>query len=189
MALSMGSLVVAALALVVSVIAARRQLVLAHRSNVLPVILQAFKESRTPEFSASVEYVLNRLQSEHPHDDGYQSLPPGPKSHVRRVGLFYDDVGKLVAHDVVEEALVLGAYGGNILATWQVLAPYVYSEAAKRGAAYGVSARDAHPLPYFEDLAARAHRTPRASVHTRLGLRRLPPTAGLAAAPTHAPSG
>lgn len=161
------ALALSAVALVTSVVTARRQLLLAHNSNVLPVIIEMFKDTRQAEFQKAIEYVGNRLAAEHGPDNGYRNLPPEPKGHIRRIGLFYDDVGKLVAHDVVDERLVIGAYGSNVVRMWEVLAPYVYSE-RRRGA---------KSMLYFEDLAARAKATSMEEVHAAIGLNRYPPAA------------
>ncbi|MDQ0600804.1 hypothetical protein QF037_005149 [Streptomyces canus] len=77
------------------------------------------------------------------------------KRDIRRVSLFYDDVGKLVAHGVVEESLIIGSYGLNIVNMWDVLAPYIYKERILTTKA----------MLYFEDLAARAKARPMESVH------------------------
>ncbi|MFI7413634.1 hypothetical protein ACIBU0_33760 [Streptomyces sp. NPDC049627] len=86
--------------------------------------------------------------------------------HIRRVGLFYDDIGKLVAHGIVDERLILGAYGDAIPGTWDTLAPYICAE------------REKHrnlSMVYFEDLAHRAGRTTMQHLHVAAGLRARPP--------------
>jgi hypothetical protein len=159
------AVLLSAIALATSFAVSRRQLRLAQNSNVLPVIIQMFKETREPEFSRAVEYISRRLATDHPHSNGYRSLPREPRDHIRRIGLFYDDVGKLVAHGVVKEQLVIGAYGLNIVRMWEALAPYIYSERAQ----------SAKSMLYFEDLAARASATSMDSVHAAVGLRQYPP--------------
>jgi hypothetical protein len=171
-----GSLVLNLLALAVSMgafatsaVAAQRQLKLANDSNVLPIIIDVFKETRTPEFSRSMEFIREQLPTSYSPGDGYRNLPDEVKAHIRRVGLFYDDVGKLVAHGVVDEHLILGAYGRAIVRTWERLAPFIYGE------------REKHrnlTMTYFEDLAYRAKSTPMQDVHRVVGLRRLPPATG-----------
>lgn len=143
-----------------------RQLRLADNSNLLPVIIDMFKETRSPEFLRSVEYIRAELPG-HPHDNGYRHLPEEPREHIRRVGMFYDDLGKLVAHGVVDERLVLGTYHRNVQRMWEFLGPYVYSERAEH---------DTLTMAYFEDLAARAKATSGRAIHAELGLRRLPAT-------------
>ncbi|MGP4050013.1 DUF4760 domain-containing protein [Streptomyces sp. 2A115] len=80
--------------------------------------------------------------------------------------VFYDDVGKLVAFGVVDERLVIGSHGLNIVSMWDALAPYIYRERVLSTPA----------MLYFEDLAARAKTRPMATVHAQLGLSQcLPP--------------
>ncbi|WP_328692746.1 hypothetical protein OHA74_29980 [Streptomyces phaeochromogenes] len=166
LALNVLVLLVSIATLITSLVVARRQLRLAHNSNVLPIIIDMFKDTREPEFSRSIEYLLSEFTGQYPHEDGYLNLPPEPKAHIRRVALFLDDAGKLVAHGVVDERIILGSYAVLIARTWETLAPYVYSERARQGN---------FTMIYLEDLAARARSTPASSVHAALGLRRLPP--------------
>jgi hypothetical protein len=165
LALNLVAVLVAAIALATSVAVSRRQLRLAQNSNVLPIVLQLFKETREPEFSRAIEYISTRLAIEHAPDHGYRSLPPDVKRDIRRVSLFYDDVGKLVAFGVVEERLIIGSYGLNIVNMWDVLAPYIYKERMLTTRA----------MLYFEDLAARAKARPMDSVHAQLRLGQCPP--------------
>jgi hypothetical protein len=167
-ALNLLALFVSAGALASSLGVSLRQLRLADNSNVLPVIIDMFKETRSPEFLQSVEYIRHELAAGHPHDNGYRHLPEEPKAHIRRVGMFYDDVGRLVAHGVVDERVVLGTYHRNVQRMWEFLSPYIYAERAEH---------DTLTMPYFEDLAARARATSGAAIHAQLGLRRLPPPA------------
>ncbi|ORT58875.1 hypothetical protein BKD26_17050 [Streptomyces sp. CB03238] len=129
------------------------------------MVTQMFKETREPEFSQAIEYISTRLAAEHSPENGYRRLPPEAKGHIRRISLFYDDVGKLVAHGVVEERLIIGSYGLNIVNMWDVLAPYVYRERMLTTKA----------MLYFEDLAARAKARPMAEVHAQIGLSECPP--------------
>ncbi|MGI5405074.1 DUF4760 domain-containing protein [Streptomyces sp. CA-135486] len=152
-------------ALATSVAVSRRQLRLAQNSNVLPVVIQLFRETREPEFSQAIEYVSTQLAADHPPDSGYRRLPPEAKRHVRRISLFYDDVGKLVAHGVVDERLIIGSYGLNVVNMWDALAPYIYRERILTTKA----------MLYFEDLAARAKARPMETVHAEIGLSQCPP--------------
>lgn len=89
------ALAISVISLATSAVVSARQLRLANNSNVLPVVVELFRETRQPD---------------------------------RLVSLFYDDVGKLVAHGVVDERLIIGSYGPNIVNMWEVLAPYFYRE-------------------------------------------------------------
>ncbi|MCM2394237.1 DUF4760 domain-containing protein [Streptomyces albipurpureus] len=128
----------------------------------LPIVIELFRETREPEFSEAIAYIGTRLAIEHSPEHGYRRLPP---EVLRRVSLFYDDVGKLVAHGVVDERLVIGSYGLNIVTMWDALAPYICRERALT----------THAMSYFEDLAARAKARPMSAVHASIRLARCPP--------------
>ncbi|MET9151706.1 hypothetical protein ABZX82_10620 [Streptomyces griseoflavus] len=169
MSLSVAStvlaLVISVVSLVASSVVSARQLQLAHNSNLLPVVVELFRETRQPHFSRAIEYISLELAREHSPEFGYRRLPEEPLRHVRCVSLFYDDVGKLVAHGVVDERLIIGSYGPNIVNMWSVLAPYIYRERELTTKA----------MIYFEDLAYRARARPQARVHAELGLQISPP--------------
>jgi hypothetical protein len=137
----------------------RRQIHSAEGGNQLPVVMEAFQTSRAPGWVPAEEYILTRLAIEHPSDGGHRALPHEVREHTHMIGLFYDDLGKLVAHRIVDKRLVIGAYGGNIVRLWDVLAPYVYAERRLRGTHFWV---------YFENLAAVTAETPPESVYARL---------------------
>ncbi|WP_405733944.1 hypothetical protein OG607_38610 [Streptomyces sp. NBC_01537] len=71
-ALNLLALFVSAGALATSFGVSLRQLRLADNSNVLPVIIDMFKETRSPEFLRSVEYIRAEL----PEEPREQSLSP-----------------------------------------------------------------------------------------------------------------
>ncbi|MER6471540.1 DUF4760 domain-containing protein [Streptomyces collinus] len=166
LSLNLASLVIALTALGVSVFLARQQIRLATGGNHLPVVLNSFKETRSQEFFEAHEFVLSVLPVEHQAELGYRQLPEPAKTHVRTVGLFYDDLGKLVAHDVISERLVIGSYGTAITRAWEALGPYVYRERERNRSNFWV---------YLEDLAARIDALPSRVVHAELGLKKLPP--------------
>ena len=150
-----------------------RQVRLARHANHLPVVLEAFQHTRSAAWLDAQEYILTKLAEEHAADGGYRGLPLAARTHANTIGLFYDDLGKLVAHGMVDQTLVIGAYGTPIVLLWDALAPYVYAE------------RQAHRMSfwvYFEDLAARTAETPPTQVYAKLGLRQRPPRLGSDAA-------
>lgn len=152
-------------ALATSVRANRKQNRAAVGQNQLPVVLDAFQASHAPGWIPAEEYVLTRLETEHEPDRGYRALPENAREHAAALGLFYDDLGKLVAHHVVEKELVIGAYGGTIVRVWDALAPYVYAERRLYGNHFWI---------YFEHLAALTATTSPESVYAQLRSR--PPT-------------
>jgi hypothetical protein len=166
MALNLGTMAIAVVSLLISVGMAIRQ----HRTTmdgyVLPVVLNAFKDTRSTDFFEAQEYIVHRLGGDHDTDRGVRGLPEDVRDQIRTVGLFYDDLAKLVAHGVISEQFVIGSYGANIVGVWEALEPFVYEERNLRTSRFFI---------YFEDLAARVRRRPPAKVHAELGLRRYRP--------------
>jgi hypothetical protein len=164
--LNLAALAISLTALVISILLALRQLRLASGKIHLPVVLDAFKETRSEAWFEAQEYVLTELAQEHKPDYGHRGLPEQARTHVNTIGLFYDDLGKLVAHGMVNQSLVIGAYGTNIVRLWDALAPYVYTERREHGLHFWI---------YFEDLAARTAATHPEVVYADLRLRSRPP--------------
>jgi hypothetical protein len=158
--------IVALLISVVALVLTLLQIRVARGGNHLPVVLEAFKESRTPEWFRAQEYILGELARDYDVDCGWRGLPEPARAHVNTIGLFYDDLGKLAAHDLIDEDLIIGSYGETITRLWDALAPYIYEERR---------AYMPHHWTYFEDLAARAARRGPEVVYAELGLRRRPP--------------
>jgi hypothetical protein len=163
------TLAISLTALVVSVLMTLRQIRLASGGIHLPVVLEAFKESRNPEWFAAQEYILNQLAEEHAPACGWRGLPMTSRTHVNTIGLFYDDLGKLVAHGMIDERIVIGSYGTMITLVWDALAPYVYAEREAHGLYFWI---------YFEDLAVRVAATHPKTVYAKLRLRSRPPRHG-----------
>jgi len=164
--LSLATTVISLTALVISILLTRRQLRLVSGGNHLPVVLDAFKETRSAVWFEAQEYVLSELAKEHESDCGHRGLPEPARIRVNTIGLFYDDLGKLVAHGMIDQSLVIGAYGTNIVRLWDALAPYVYTERREHGLHFWI---------YFEDLAARTAATHPEVVYAHLHLRSRPP--------------
>jgi hypothetical protein len=81
--------VVAAVALLLSV----RQIALLRRQNLSPVVLDAFREARSDEWFVAFDWIRTELGREHPPERGVSGLPEFARSHVRKVGFFYDNLG------------------------------------------------------------------------------------------------
>lgn len=153
-------------ALAVSIWLTRRQIHLASSGNHLPVVLDAFQHTRSTAWLEAEKYVLTKLTDDHAADCGYRDMPALARRHAGTIGLFYDDLGKLVAHGVIHQNLVIGSYGTNIVRLWDTLAPFVCAERQAHGSHFWI---------YFEDLAARTAATPPDRVYTDLRLRSRPP--------------
>lgn len=164
---SVMALAASFLALLVAAATGYRQLRLMRGANLLPVVLEGFRETRTKQWSDCRTYILDHLRDEHDPSLGIWKLPEPVKHHFRYAASFYDDLGKLVAHKVVDERLILGAYGGSVVPMWRIMAPLVVEERA---------AGRRHMYVYFEDLAARALRRSEQEIHKSIHLQQFPQT-------------
>jgi hypothetical protein len=164
--LNLATLAISLTALVISMLLTLRQIRVANGGNHLPVVIDAFKETRSAAWFQAQEYVLTTLAKEHQPDCGHRGLPEQARTHATTIGLFYDDLGKLVAHDMIDQSLVIGSYGTNIVRLWDALAPYVYTERQEHRLHFWI---------YFEDLAARTAATHPEVIYADLRLRPRPP--------------
>ncbi|GAA0262535.1 hypothetical protein GCM10010492_74530 [Saccharothrix mutabilis subsp. mutabilis] len=165
-ALNLATLALSLTALAISILLTLRQLRLASGKIHLPVVLEAFKETRAAAWFEAQEYVLNELAEGHKPQDGYRGLPEHTRTHMNTIGVFYDDLGKLVAHGMIDQSLIIGAYGTNIVRLWDAVAPFVYAERRQHGLHFWI---------YFEDLAARTAAMHPEAVYADLRLRSRPP--------------
>lgn len=63
---------------------------------------------RTQEFFEARQYVYDELNDEFDPPVAYRQLPDEVRAKVRTVAGRYDDFGKLVAHGIVSEELIIG---------------------------------------------------------------------------------
>ncbi|WP_306204118.1 DUF4760 domain-containing protein [Actinoplanes sp. RD1] len=145
--LSFASLVVAALALLVSAGVAWRQLNYMRHGTMLPVALDMFAEFRTPQFRTCMRYLTEDLHREHPPgEEGILSLPDDVRALVVPAVSYFNNLGLLVAQRVVDPDVVRGFMNHSILRAWDRTAPYIRVERARRN--------DPAYYQYFEHLAA-----------------------------------
>lgn len=167
-ALNLAALMISLVALVVSILLTLRQIRLTNGGNHLPVILEAFKVAHDPEsdYLTAERYLLNDLAREHSPGRGVTELPAPARSYALTIGMFFDDLGKVVAHGIVHQDIVVGSFGPGIIRMWDALAPHVYEQRRTADNDFWI---------YFEDLAVRAAARPNSVVYAALGLRRRPP--------------
>ncbi|MEU6768086.1 hypothetical protein ABZ916_36965 [Streptomyces sp. NPDC046853] len=152
-----------ALAAVVAVVLSLRQVRLMARQSLSPVVLEAFREARSPEWFEARDFIYERLAAEFPPDRGVSQQPPQARAALRKVGFLFDNFGLLIAHGVVPEELVIGFFGRSLQDEfWRIMAPYIRKEAELRGQGYMV---------FFEDLVARARLSSVTGIRETLGLR------------------
>ncbi|MEU4562734.1 hypothetical protein AB0F72_30520 [Actinoplanes sp. NPDC023936] len=158
-AISLISIAISVVSLIVSGTLALRQTRTTMDGYALPVVLQVFSRFRTQEFFDAQQFIFDKLprQPVQPYTD----LPLEVRSQLRMVGGLYDDLGKLVAHGIVKEELIIGSNGSQARRIWEAIEPFVRAERDKRNSNLWI---------YLEDLAYRTTRKPPATIHEKLKL-------------------
>ncbi|MDH3052005.1 hypothetical protein QEN42_19405 [Gordonia alkanivorans] len=135
------------------------------------VLIDMFNEHRSEHLASARTAVYKRLKECDPKH-GIEGLPDDIRTGIRDLAWFYDNLGLLVHHGVVDIEPVSGYLGGSVQNCWKRLEPFIAAERAGRSES---------PDPerwqvYFELLDAEVRRTPpekaRLSV-PRLRIRRL----------------
>jgi hypothetical protein len=163
--LSLASVVIAFGALALSTFVSIQQVRQISRQNLLPVVLDAFREARTAEWFQARDWIVEHLADECSPDSGVSRLPQPARGMVGSVGFFYDNLGVFVAYKVLTEDVVIGFFGVGMNQLWTVMEPYILRERQIRRMGYMV---------FFEDLVCRFRERDPATVYEGLELRKLP---------------
>ncbi|MEU1519946.1 hypothetical protein ABZ490_48885 [Streptomyces sp. NPDC005811] len=126
-----AALVVSLLAFAVSGVVSLRQLRLSQHANALPVAVDLFREHRSVRLAQARTFVHEEL----PGCDlglGLEGLPEEGRDLVRELAWYYDNLGALVAHGVVDIDPVSGYLGGSVISVWEHMEPLVRAERARR---------------------------------------------------------
>lgn len=129
----------------------RRQALTARQANQVPVLVDLFREHRSEKLAATREFLRAFDSTEIDAGLGLAALPADKRVSVRELMWFYDNLGVLVAHGIIDLEPVAGYLGGSVMAYWNKLAPLIAGEREQRR-------RAANPDPdrwqeYFENLA------------------------------------
>nr|WP_024126085.1 hypothetical protein [Streptomyces sp. FR1]AHE38703.1 Hypothetical protein pFRL2_28c [Streptomyces sp. FR1] len=165
--MEIAALVVSLLAFGVSGLVSWRQLRLSHHANALPVVVDLFREHRSVRLARARTFVHEEL----PACDlslGLAGLPEEGRDLVRELGWYYDNLGALVAHGVVDVEPVSGYLGGSVISVWEQMEPLVRAERARR-------MQKSLPDPdrwqaYFETLYHLVRETPPEQARTQASL-------------------
>lgn len=125
------ALVLSIVAVLVSVLFSYRRETLARHSNTLPVLVNFFSDHRSDRLAEAREFVYKDL-SQYDLSQGLAALPEDKQRLVRELAWFYDNLGAMVAHNVVEVGPVSGYLGVSVILSWEKLEPLVQAERAAR---------------------------------------------------------
>ncbi|MET7363576.1 hypothetical protein ABZS76_34750 [Streptomyces sp. NPDC005562] len=169
--MEIAALLVSAMALGVSGFVSLRQLRLTEHANTLPVLVDLFREHRSARLAHARYLVFERLPGCDP-SNGMAGLPEAERDLIRELAWFYDNLGALVSHGVVDIEPVSGYLGGSVISVWEQMEPLVRVERQKR-------VRNALPDPdrwqaYFENLYHLVREMPPPRARAETALWRLP---------------
>jgi hypothetical protein len=133
--MALAAIIISIVAVMTSVLLGWRALTLARQSNTMPVLIDLFREHRSERLADARHFVYFDL----PKCDlslGIDGLPEGKKALVRDLAWFYDNIGTLVAHGVIDIEPVSGYLGQSVLLYWERMQPLVQAERKKRHGQY-----------------------------------------------------
>jgi hypothetical protein len=153
------TLVISALALIISVIFAIVQYGLTRSANKLPVGIDLMREFRSKCFKDESQRAFLVLTS----SEDYSSLDVNDIRAVNYVSHFYDNLGLLVFEGAVEKSFILSFMGGTIISTWNDMKSFIeYQRVNKCEPDYQA---------YFEYLAKESEKYSNTNIRQKLGLK------------------
>jgi hypothetical protein len=99
---------------------AQKELVEARAANSLPVLIELFAEHRSAHLIEARDFVYHKLPKLST-PNGLQSLSRSKRRLVIDLLFFYDNLGNLVAHGVVDLPPVSAYLGGSLQTVWELV--------------------------------------------------------------------
>lgn len=175
---SLASVLLALAAVCISAWQVRSGVQIANKSNTLPVISAAFAEWRSPQFNDALHELLNSAP-EKLTVENFEALEPGVRHAAFEVCYLFDHLGALVALRIVDEDVVVGLIGSQLMRVWEAMYPLILRERNYRIATYPDSAPPGF-LVYYEHIISRimelGGRDAARNVQQRAGIKRLDAT-------------
>jgi hypothetical protein len=163
--------IVATLSAAAAAIYVKRQTKLIRHANSLPVLVDLFTEHRGARL-AEARKLLYERKGQLDLERGLDQLPQEEAALIRELSWFYDNLGALVAHDIVDLGPISGYLGGAVLENWATLAPIVTVERKLRSDL----ADPERYQEYFENLAVLITQLPPGRARTQSAKWRLTPS-------------
>jgi hypothetical protein len=149
--LAVLAVVISILSLVAAILTAGRQALLAQRANDASALVELFREYRSQPLASARRDVRDHVKEWEPAK-GVEGLP----QDVKGLLWFFDNLGVLVAHGVVESGPVIGWLGGSAVVVWDLLEPFIVAERASRSRGLDPNRYQ----EYFENLVMLIRKTP-----------------------------
>lgn len=164
--LNVLAVVVAFIALTVSVIFAMRQITIMRQANQMPVFVDLIQEYRSQDFQQAEHYVMYKLAREHTSSDGVLSLPSEARHAATVVLSFFGTVGSLIAFGILKEDIAVSTLGSRADKLWTDLEPFIIKERQRLG--------DSDFAKFFEDFVYRIRTNWPPEEHYGILIHRLP---------------
>lgn len=133
--MALTAVIISILAVATSIFLGWRALTLDRHSNSMPVLIEMFREHRSKQLADAREFIYYNLADYDP-SQGLSVLPEEKQNLVRDLAWFYDNLGALVAHGVIDVSPVSGYLGQSVLLYWEKIQPLVEAERKKRNESY-----------------------------------------------------
>jgi hypothetical protein len=161
------ALIFSLLAIATSAVLALRQSRLTQHANLSLILTNLFEEFRAIEFKLHMAYLEEELwKAQPPAISRLGNLPQEARTHAAAVAGFFNAVGVLMAHHVIDEELVVSYMGRSVRLAWRRLEPYIRNERQH--------INDPVWNGYFEHLAFLAMQNPPEKLDGRLRLGKMP---------------
>lgn len=125
--------IVSLFALMLSVVAMLRQHRAAKAGHSISVLISLISEYRSPEMRQSRQWVLRQLDTDYQQGErSFSALPDEGRVHALRLSHFYDHLGLLAAHRLIDPDAALGYLGDSMMDAWTRLEPFIFHERTSR---------------------------------------------------------
>jgi hypothetical protein len=111
---------------------ARTQHRVGEKALTLPTLIDLLREHRSIELTRARKFAAEELPAFDVVPRGLAALPVEDRDRLQHLMWFYDQLGVLVAHDVIDADAVIGYLGGSVLWVWEAVRPLVEAERARR---------------------------------------------------------
>jgi hypothetical protein len=164
-----SSTIISVIAVIISSFAAITSYIMSKKNNSIPIVVDMFQEFRSESFKNDQKFIFEDLRVIYKPPVGFRELNPVHQRKVMHVSHFYDNLGLLVAHKIVDERLITSFMGEAARMTWDKLEPFIRKE---RELILKTNGETGDYQTFFEDLVARVVENPPHEIRKNLCLRK-----------------
>ncbi|MFX0136493.1 MAG: DUF4760 domain-containing protein [Candidatus Hodarchaeota archaeon] len=154
------SLIISISALILTIAKFWKYIKLTKSSFAIPIVINMFNEFRSDDFKKRIKLIREELPEGDPSNSGFLDLDDDMREDVRYVSHFFDNLGIFVHHGLIDEKIIIGFMGDNILELWKKLKPYIQNEKDKRNLE--------NYQAYFQELVYQIQKNPPENIRDNL---------------------